>query len=187
MHPSSSLTAEPGHTPAHDAAHPSYLTDGTTLKSWLLTVDHKRIGIMYLFWVLVFFLLGGIFAMILRLELLTPGPTIVDAMTYNRTFTLHGVVMVWLFMIPAIPSVFGNFFLPLMLGAKDVAFPRLNLASLYIYLGGAGLALWGMMNNGADTGWTFYTPYSTHTTTTIAPILTGIFIMGFGTDRKSVV
>jgi len=124
---------------AHDA-HPSYLTDGTTIKSWLLTVDHKRIGIMFLFWILIFFLVGGIYALLIRIELLTPGPTIMSAMQYNRSFTLHGLVMIFLFMIPSIPAVFGNFMLPLMLGAKDVAFPKLNLLSLYIYLTGAALA-----------------------------------------------
>jgi cytochrome c oxidase subunit I len=166
---------------AHDAhgAHPSYLTDGTTIKSWLLTVDHKRIGIMFLFWILIFFLVGGIYALLLRIELLTPGPTIMSAMQYNRSFTLHGLVMIFLFMIPSIPAVFGNFMLPLMLGAKDVAFPKLNLLSLYIYLTGAALALWGMLNGGIDTGWTFYTPYSTQTTTTLAPVLFGAFIIGF--------
>ena len=100
-------------------------------------------------------------------------------MTYNRMFTLHGVVMVWLFMIPAIPSGFGNFVLPMMIGAEDVAFPRLNLASFYIYLAGAALALWGMIHGGADTGWTFYTPYSTTTPTKVVPILLGVFVLGF--------
>src|SRR5215471_7356846 len=102
-----------------------YLNDGNTLKSWLLTRDHKRIGVMFLVLVILGLLMGGIFAMTLRAKLLNPGPALIDAQTYNRMFTLHGVVMVWLFMIPAIPSVFGNFVLPLMLGAKDVAFPRL--------------------------------------------------------------
>ncbi|HEX8538901.1 MAG TPA: cbb3-type cytochrome c oxidase subunit I, partial [Cystobacter sp.] len=182
MSPSSSIAAEPGAVPApdeHHEHHPSYLVDGTTLKSWLLTLDHKRIGVMYLIWVLLFFLIGGIYALIVRLELLTPGPTIIDAMTYNRAFTMHGVVMIFLFMIPAIPGAFGNFMLPLMLGAKDVAFPRLNLLSLYLLLSGAAIAIWGMINGGMDTGWTFYTPYSTHTTTTVAPILFGAFIIGF--------
>ena len=156
-----------------------YLNVGTTVRSWLLTIDHKRIALMYLSAVLVTFLMGGIFAMVIRLELLTPGPTFIEALTYNRMFTLHGVVMVFLFMIPAIPGVFGNFFLPIMLGAKDVAFPRWNLASFYIYLAGASLALWGMINGGADTGWTFYTPYSTTTPTAIVPILLGIFVIGF--------
>src|SRR5688572_22905823 len=111
-------------------AHPSYLRDGTTVRSWLLTLDHKRIGVMYLLWVLLFFLIGGALALWLRLELLTPEPSLMDAQTYNQAFTLHGVIMIFLFMIPAIPSAFGNFILPLMVGAKDVAFPRLNLTSL---------------------------------------------------------
>jgi len=182
MSPSSSAEAVPGAVPApdeHHEHHPSYLVDGTTVKSWLLTLDHKRIGVMYLIWVLLFFLIGGTYAMVVRLELLTPGPTIIDAMTYNRAFTMHGVVMIFLFMIPAIPGAFGNFMLPLMLGAKDVAFPRLNLLSLYLLLIGAVIAIWGMINGGMDTGWTFYTPYSTHTTTTVAPILFGAFIIGF--------
>ena len=118
----------------------NYLNADRGVWSWLTTIDHKRIGIMYLVSVLIAFLLGGIFAMALRLELLTPGPTIMGANTYNRMFTLHGVVMIFLFMIPAIPGVFGNFLLPLMLGAKDVAFPKLNLLSLYLYWTGATLA-----------------------------------------------
>ena len=134
---------------------------------------------MYLVSVLLAFLLGGIFAMALRLELLTPGPTIMGANTYNRMFTLHGVVMIFLFMIPAIPGVFGNFMLPLMLGAKDVAFPKLNLLSLYLYWTGATLALAGMIMGGTDTGWTFYAPYSTTTPMTLFPVLLGVFILGF--------
>ncbi len=110
----------------------------TGLRSWLLTLDHKRIGVMFLIATTVAFILGGIFALLIRIELLTPGPTIMDAMTYNRMFTLHGVVMIFLFMIPAIPSGFGNFLLPIMLGAKDVAFPRLNLLSFYLYLARRG-------------------------------------------------
>jgi len=158
---------------------PHYLKDGTTVRSWLLTVDHKRIAILYLVSVLVGLFLGGMFAMALRLELLTPGPTIMDALTYNRMFTLHGVTMIFLFMIPAIPAVFGNFFLPIMLGAKDVAFPKLNLLSWYVYVIGGALALWGMVHGGADTGWTFYTPYSTTTPTKVLPILLGASIIGF--------
>ena len=115
----------------------NYLNADRGVRSWLLTLDHKRIGIMYLVSVLIAFLLGGIFAMAIRLELTTPEPTLMGANTYNRMFTLHGVVMIFLFMIPAIPGVFGNFCLPLMLGAKDVAFPRLNLLSLYLYWTGA--------------------------------------------------
>ncbi|MEA2696396.1 MAG: cytochrome c oxidase subunit, partial [Myxococcales bacterium] len=156
----------------------NYLNADRGVWSWLTTVDHKRIGIMYLVSVLLAFLLGGIFAMALRIEHLTPDPTIMGANTYNRMFTLHGVVMIFMFMIPAIPGVFGNFCLPLMLGAKDVAFPKLNLLSLYLYWSGAALALWGMINGGTDTGWTFYAPYSTTSPTKVAPILLGLFIVG---------
>ena len=157
----------------------NYLNADRGVKSWLLTLDHKRIGIMYLVSVLLAFLLGGIFAMGVRLELTTPEPTIMSANTYNRMFTLHGVVMIFLFMIPAIPGVFGNFCLPLMLGAKDVAFPRLNLLSLYLYWTGATLALAGMVMGGTDTGWTFYAPYSTTTPMTVFPVLLGVFVLGF--------
>ena len=161
-------------------AERNYLnTPATGLRSWLTTQDHKRIGVMFLVAALVAFAIGGFFALLLRLELLTPGPTIMDAMTYNRVFTLHGVVMIFLFMIPAIPSGFGNFLVPIMVGAKDVAFPRLNLLSFYLYLLGAVIALWGMIQGGADTGWTFYTPYSTTTTAKVVPILLGAFILGF--------
>jgi cytochrome c oxidase subunit 1 len=163
--------------PAYAAVN--YLNADRGVMSWLTTVDHKRIGIMYLVSVLLAFLLGGIFAMALRIEHLTPDPTIMGANTYNRMFTLHGVVMIFMFMIPAIPGVFGNFCLPLMLGAKDVAFPKLNLLSLYLYWIGATVALWGMIDGGTDTGWTFYAPYSTTTPTTVFPVLLGVFIMGF--------
>src|SRR5512134_2101814 len=115
-------------------AERNYLNEKAGVWSWLTTVDHKRIGVMYLVLTTIAFALGGLFALLLRVELLTPGPTIMSAQTYNRMFTLHGVVMIFLFMIPAIPNIFGNFFLPIMVGARDVAFPRLNLASVYIYL-----------------------------------------------------
>ncbi len=158
----------------------NYLNSPATgLASWLTTRDHKRIGVMFLIATTIAFALGGVFALLIRLELLTPGPTIMDAMTYNRLFTLHGVVMIFLFMIPAIPSGFGNFLLPIMLGAKDVAFPRLNLLSFYLYLLGAATALWGMVHGGTDTGWTFYAPYSTTTVTNVEPVLLGAFIIGF--------
>ena len=157
----------------------NYLTDGTTAMSWLNTRDHKRVGVMFLAAVTFFFLVGGIFAMLVRIELLTPGPTIMSPNAYNKLFTLHGITMIFLFMIPAIPSGFGNFLLPLMIGAKDVAFPRLNLASFYVYLAGAALAIGGMVAGGVDTGWTFYAPYSTTTTTTVIPVLLGVFVLGF--------
>jgi cytochrome c oxidase subunit 1 len=178
------MSQSPATTPPAPAEAPAYnqrnyLNAESGVASWLLTRDHKRIGIMYLVLTTVAFALGGTFAMLLRLELLTPGPTIMSAMSYNRVFTLHGVVMIFLFMIPAIPGVFGNFFLPLMIGARDVAFPKLNLLSVYLYLVGAAIALYGMVHGGADTGWTFYTPYSTTTVTKVVPILLGAFILGF--------
>jgi cytochrome c oxidase subunit 1 len=146
--------------------------------SWLNTRDHKRIAIMFLGGVNLSLLLGGVFALLLRLELLTPERTVMSAGTYNRVFTLHGIVMVFMFMIPAIPTVFGNFLLPLMLGAKDVAFPRLNLASFYVYLLGSGLTLWSMVAGGADMGWTFYAPYSTTSPAAVAPVGVGVFVLG---------
>ena len=155
--------------------------DRTTIRSWVLTTDHKRIGILYLFTLLAMLALGGFFAMAIRLEHLTPGPTIMTAMTYNRMFTLHGVIMVWLFMIPSIPASFGNYMLPIMLGAKDVAFPRLNLLSYYLYVAGALLVLVSMVVGGIDTGWTFYPPYSSSTPTAVPVALLGVFIVGFST------
>jgi cytochrome c oxidase subunit 1 len=161
------------------AERPNYVTVATTAMSWLNTRDHKRVGVMFLFFTTVALFLGGLFALILRLELLTPDRTIISAQAYNRLFTLHGIVMIFLFLVPTIPGAFGNFVLPLMLGAKDVAFPRLNLASLYCYLVGAAITLWGMIHGGTDTGWTFYAPYSTTTPTAVVPVLLGLFFVGF--------
>jgi cytochrome c oxidase subunit 1 len=183
----------------------NYLTHGKGIKSWLFSLDHKRIGIMYMVGVLTAFFIGGVFAMLLRTELLTPGPTFTSNKTdawnfYNHCFTLHGAFMVFLFIIPAIPAILGNFVLPMMLGAKDVAFPRLNLGSLWCWIGGAIFFGWVLLGGilhaafgpftnhwanalipaGLDTGWTFYTPYSTAKATngTIEALL-GIFILGF--------
>src|SRR5262245_46660531 len=164
--------AEPGPLPR------DYLRAESGIRSWLLTHDHKRIAIMFLVVVTLSLILGGTFAMVLRTKLLTPGPALIEPITYNRLFTLHGVLMVFMFMIPAIPAVFGNFCLPMMVGAKDLAFPRINLASFYVYLFGAGLTLWGMIHGGADTGWTFYAPYSTMSPTDVAPIALGVFVLG---------
>jgi len=157
----------------------NYLTHDKGILSWLLTLDHKRIGVMYLMCVMGAFLLGGVFALLVRTELLTPGRTIVDHDTYNQLFTLHGAVMVFLVIIPGIPAALGNIILPLQLGAKDVAFPRLNLASWYLWVIGALFMVISLITNAADTGWTFYTPYSTTTTTAVIPALTGAFILGF--------
>lgn len=156
-----------------------YLNHTTGLKSWLTTLDHKRIGVMYLFSVLAFFLVGGVFALMIRIELLTPGQTIMDANTYNKLFTYHGAIMVFLVIIPAIPAALGNFILPMMLGAKDVAFPRLNLASYYIYMIGAAFACSALFLNGVDTGWTFYTPYSIRSGTSVIFVVFGAFVAGF--------
>src|SRR5262245_29370020 len=146
--PSPTANADKPHYPAVN-----YLNADRGVKSWLLTLDHKRIAVMYLVSVLVMFLVGGIFAMAIRLELLTPEPTIMGANTYNRMFTLHGVIMIFMFMIPAIPGVFGNFCMPLMLGAKAVEFPKLHLLSLYMYWPGTILAIAAMLMGGVDTGW----------------------------------
>jgi cytochrome c oxidase subunit I len=165
--------------PPSEKSSDNYLTHEKGVLSWLLTLDHKRIGIMYLMCVLGAFLLGGVFALLVRTELLTPGRTIVDHDTYNQLFTLHGAVMVFLVIIPGIPAALGNFALPLQLGAKDVAFPRLNLASWYLWVIGALFMVGSLVTNAADTGWTFYTPYSTVTTTSVIPALFGAFILGF--------
>ncbi|HNX48537.1 MAG TPA: cytochrome c oxidase subunit I [Thermoanaerobaculaceae bacterium] len=157
----------------------NYLNQERGLRSWLFTLDHKRIGMMYLVSILTSFLLGGIFALLVRTELLTPTKTIMDAKTYNQMFTLHGAVMIFLFIIPGIPAALGNFVLPLMLGARDVAFPRLNLASYYCWVGGAVLALVSMILGSVDTGWTFYTPYSTTTDTAVISMVLGVFVLGF--------
>ncbi len=158
---------------------PNYLNSPRGLKSWLTTVDHKRIGVMYLASILFTFFLGGVFAILIRLELLTPTRTIMSADTYNRVFTLHGAIMIFLFIIPSIPAALGNFVLPLMLGAKDVAFPRLNLASYYIYVAGALLAVASMVTGAVDTGWTFYTPYSTSTNGSVGLMTLAAFVLGF--------
>lgn len=149
------------------------------IKSWLFTIDHKRIGLMYLASVVLFFFIGGLLALTLRLELWEPARTFMDADTYNRIFTLHGAIMVFLFIIPSIPAALGNFFLPIMLGAKDVAFPRLNLLSLWLYGIGSLFTLYSIANGGIDTGWTFYTPYSTTTGTAVISMTFGVFIIGF--------
>ena len=149
------------------------------LKFWLLTVDHKKIGIMYLFFILTSFLLGGVFALLVRIELLSPEKILFTAKQYNQIFTLHGIFMVFLFVVPSIPASIGNFVLPLQIGALDVAFPKLNLASLYIYVVGAIIAALSIFIGAVDTGWTFYTPYSSTTDTAVVMMVFGAFVMGF--------
>jgi len=157
----------------------NFFTAKKGIGSWIYTLDHKRIGIMYLAFIALSFAIGGLFAVLLRLELLSPGTDFFSAKQYNQLFTLHGAVMVFLFIIPSIPASIGNFILPVMLGAKDVAFPRLNLLSFYIYVFGAIFCVSSMVLGGADTGWTFYTPYSTTTDTSVITMTTGAFILGF--------
>ncbi|MBX7043852.1 MAG: cbb3-type cytochrome c oxidase subunit I [Ignavibacteria bacterium] len=151
------------------------------LLSWLLTTDHKRIGIMYLTVMSVFFLTAMTFGVLMRLEMLSPGETIMSAQTYNSLFTLHGVIMIFLFIIPGIPAVFGNFFLPIQIGAMDVQFPRLNLLSWYLYIIGGALAIFSLFGGGGwvDTGWTFYVPYSVRTTTNVSLSVFAAFVLGF--------
>ncbi len=157
----------------------TYLTDEKGLWAWMTTVDHKKIGLMYLGSVTFFFLLGGVLALLLRTELLTPAKTFIEADTYNQFFTLHGAIMVFFVLVPSIPAALGNFVLPMQLGAKDVAFPRLNLASFYIYVIGAIFTFIALANNGLDTGWTFYTPYSAESPSSVIWVTLGVFILGF--------
>lgn len=158
----------------------NYITISYTLKSWLLTIDHKRIAILYLISTSFFFFLGGLAAAVIRLELITPGPDLLQADTYNKAFSLHGIIMVFLFLVPVVPAVMGNFLLPIMIGAKDLAFPKLNLASFYVYAIGGLFVLIVAVLGGVDTGWTFYTPYSsTYTNTAVILTLSGVFLGGF--------
>ncbi|HTF90235.1 MAG TPA: cytochrome c oxidase subunit I [Planctomycetota bacterium] len=175
-------------TPPAPAAHPpqiakaktNYLTADFGWKSWLFTVDHKRIAVLYLVSIMVFFLIGGTFAILMRGELLTPKGDLFDADTYNKLFTMHGVVMIFFFLIPSIPAVLGNFLVPIMIGTKDLAFPKINLLSWYIYLVGGGATLYVAISGGIDTGWTFYAPYSsTYANTNVAGAAIAVFVTGF--------
>jgi cytochrome c oxidase subunit 1 len=157
----------------------SYLRAGWSLRSWLLTKDHKRIGLLYLVTISLLFVVGAFYAALIRWNLLVPEGQL-SADTYNRSFTAHGVVMVFFFLIPSIPTVFGNFFLPLVIGAKDLAFPKLNLLSWYLFVLGAILTLYALFTGGLDTGWTFYVPYSTNfAQTKVVTAGIGIFVAGF--------
>lgn len=157
----------------------NYLKYPRGWKSWVYTLDHKRIGVMFLASLLTFFAVGGIFALLVRLELMYPSQMLLEPDSYNRLFTLHGAIMVFLFLVPSVPASLGNFLLPLHLGAKDVAFPRMNLASFYLYATGAIFVLYSTVTNSVDTGWTFYTPYSLDSNTAVVPVLLGVFIIGF--------
>ena len=139
----------------------NYINAQYGLKSWLLTKDHKRIALLYLGSITFFFFIGGIYAMLIRLELLTPQGDLLQSTTYNKVFTQHGIIMVFFFLIPSIPATLGNFLVPMMIGAKDLAFPRINLLSWYIYMLGGIVTIYALLAGGVDTGWTFYTPFST--------------------------
>src|SRR4051812_30563329 len=132
----------------------NYLNANYGIKSWLLTTDHKRIALLYMASITAFFALGGFFALLIRLELLTPAGDLMQSDTYNKAFTMHGIIMVFFFLIPSIPAVLGNFLIPLMVGAKDLAFPKLNLLSWYIYIIGGSFTVYAMVVGGVDTGWT---------------------------------
>ncbi|HMP75979.1 MAG TPA: cbb3-type cytochrome c oxidase subunit I [Kiritimatiellia bacterium] len=157
-----------------------YLNNGLTIRSWLLSVDHKRIAILYLISLTLFFLLGGAAAAVFRIDLMTPQADVLQSETYNKLFTMHGIVMIFFFLVPSIPAVLGNFLVPVMIGAKDVAFPRLNLLSWYVFMAGGLIALGAIISGGVDTGWTFYTPYSSmYANSHVILAVAGAFIAGF--------
>jgi cytochrome c oxidase subunit 1 len=167
-------------TPAAAVEQETYLNASYGLKSWLLTKDHKRIGLLYLFTITLFFFIGGAMATLIRLELMTPQGGMVSSETYNKLFTMHGVAMIFFFLIPSIPATLGNFFLPMAIGARDLAFPRINLLSWYLLVVGGLFALFAMLAGGVDTGWTFYTPYSTtYSNSWVIATALGIFVAGF--------
>src|SRR6267378_520688 len=158
----------------------NYITAHYGIKSWLLTVDHKRIALLYLIAITFFFFLGGAFAVMIRLELLTPPGDLFQSETYNKLFTMHGIIMVFFFLVPSIPATLGNFLVPLMIGARDLAFPRINLLSWYIYIVGGIIALTAVVQGGVDTGWTFYAPFSsTYSNTHVILAALGVFVSGF--------
>jgi len=157
-----------------------YLNASYGIKSWLLTTDHKRIALLYLASITFFFFVGGAAAVLMRLNLISPGGTIVEPATYNKLFSTHGIIMVFLFLIPSIPAVLGNFLVPMMIGARDLAFPRINLLSWYVFMAGGLLILYSAIAGGVDTGWTFYTPLSTtYANTNVISAALGVFIAGF--------
>src|SRR5499426_415220 len=158
----------------------NYINATYGLKSWLLTKDHKRIALLYLGSITFFFFICGLYALMIRLELLTPQGDFLQSTTYNKVFTQHGIIMIFFFLIPSIPATLGNFLVPMMIGAKDLAFPRINLLSWYIYLLGGVVTIYALLHGGVDTGWTFYTPFSTtFSNTHVLAVGVGIFITGF--------
>jgi cytochrome c oxidase subunit 1 len=176
----SAIGIHPGEIQPQPREEQTYLNAEHTIKSWLLTHDHKRIAILYLVSTAFYFLLGGIAAGLIRYELTSPVGVVLENETYNKVFSAHGILMIFTFLVPAIPAIFGNFLLPMMIGARDVAFPRLNLLSWYLYMTGGAFILWGMLAGGVDAGWTFYTPLSSmYSSGQVTLVIIGIFIAGF--------
>jgi cytochrome c oxidase subunit I len=173
--------------PPLDARGESYLDEGHTLTSWLTTTDHKRIAILYALSITVFFFIGGVAIGLARLELISPTGWFLTSDEYNRLFTLHGIIMVWFFLVPSIPATMGNFLLPMMIGAPDVAFPRLNLLSWYLYIAGAAFTVYVVVTGGVDTGWTFYPPFSSnYSHSNVIPAAIGVFVVGFSSIATGV-
>lgn len=172
---------------AHETSATSYLDEGHTLTSWLLTTDHKRIAILYALSITVFFFIGGAAIGLVRLELISPTGLLMTSDEYNRAFSIHGIIMVWFFLVPSIPATMGNFVLPMMIGASDVAFPRLNLLSWYLYVIGAVFTVYVLLTGGVDTGWTFYPPFSTgYSHSNVITAAVGVFVVGFSSIATGV-
>ena len=173
--------------PPLQGSRESYLEEGHTVASWLTTTDHKRIAILYALSITLFFFIGGIAIGLVRLELISPTGWFMSSDQYNRLFTLHGIIMVWFFLVPSIPATMGNFLLPMMIGAPDVAFPRLNLMSWYIYVAGAAFTIYVLLSGGVDTGWTFYPPFSSgYSHSNVIAAALGVFIVGFSSIATGV-
>ena len=168
-------------TVVHEPSYLEYQGKYKGILAWILSTDHKRIGLLYLYTIMSFFVVGAILGLLMKLELIAPGKTIMEAQAYNVTFTLHGIIMIFVIVIPGLPAVFGNFFLPIMIGAKDVAFPKINLLSWYIFIAGILLVLYAQFagQGPPDTGWTFYAPYSFKTAGNMLPAVLGAFVLGF--------
>src|SRR5579863_6038652 len=173
--------------PPLDAGGGSYLDEGHTILSWLTTTDHKRIAILYALSITLFFFIGGVAIGLVRLELISPTGLFLTSDEYNRLFTIHGIIMVWFFLVPSIPATMGNFILPMMIGAPDVAFPRLNLLSWYLYVGGAAFTVYVLLSGGVDTGWTFYPPFSSdYSHSNVIAAAAGVFVVGFSSIATGV-
>ncbi len=177
---STTAPAPPPTLEPRPASRVDYLNADYGWRSWLFTVDHKRIALLYLISITLFFFVGGALAVLMRIHLIDPQGALVQPETYNKLFTMHGIIMIFFFLIPSIPAVFGNFLVPMMIGARDLAFPKLNLLSWYVYIVGGMFTMYSVIHGGVDTGWTFYTPYSSvYANSQVIPVALGVFITGF--------